>query len=618
MNHNDKSSIFHVEGLDLSGKTLLLNGMAESLHNKGISTVRRHLALKDNQYGRTEGGGIDPSAEIARIALDDHIEIARTGALDRNTAILQDSFHALRGAAFVEGVMAPRAIVDLYADIVRTIPPHALLNTILLTTSLEERVRRYQSRGVFNAFDAMVIESPERVHRMDIALRRALLGIVDAYVIDTTSLSPAQVLQIVIRNVLEKPGANTIKHSRLLNINDWKKLFEAEIDNYEKYVMGKRLVKAAKVSATNTTSTENISPVIANRLETSFRNNASAPVKILSNPIFENGLVIEKGVLIVGDVAVDELLVLAPNIKEKYVIVSTTQSHAIPTSPNPDIHLFSRPDAISKYVENKATSAIPYLNIADGHFVDTDFFVPMSTLEEENLGEISQYEVVDVTCVAKWIDTKRIHLLIETARILPHLKFRLVGIPVLSPRKKEISDRIKADILQKAADLPNLEIIESETQSHQNDDRSVMPGGYSQAQMRAIYNKTRATICFASINEGINRSICESLSCNVPVCLMSDLVGGTRDLVDQTTGVIVDPNPTSIAQGIVELLNTDGLLLSPRKTFIENFGFKNANLKLVEAIKAIGIKTGIVVNTKEIKNYFGNPWTMDLKELIDE
>lgn len=618
MNKHDKPTIYHVEGLDLSGKSLLINGMTRSLQDRGIQTVRRHLTFKDNRYGLTGEEGVDPSAQIARIALDDHIEIARTGALDRNTAILQDSFHALRGAAFVEGVMAPRAIVDLYADIVRTIPPHALLNTILLTTSLEERVRRYQSRGVFNAFDAMVIESPERVHRMDIALRRALLGIVDAYVIDTTSLSPAQVLQIVIRNVLEKPGANTIKHSRLLNINDWKKLFEAEIDNYEKYVMGKRLVKAAKVSATNTTSTENISPVIANRLETSFRNNASAPVKILSNPIFENGLVIEKGVLIVGDVAVDELLVLAPNIKEKYVIVSTTQSHAIPTSPNPDIHLFSRPDAISKYVENKATSAIPYLNIADGHFVDTDFFVPMSTLEEENLGEISQYEVVDVTCVAKWIDTKRIHLLIETARILPHLKFRLVGIPVLSPRKKEISDRIKADILQKAADLPNLEIIESETQSHQNDDRSVMPGGYSQAQMRAIYNKTRATICFASINEGINRSICESLSCNVPVCLMSDLVGGTRDLVDQTTGVIVDPNPTSIAQGIVELLNTDGLLLSPRKTFIENFGFKNANLKLVEAIKAIGIKTGIVVNTKEIKNYFGNPWTMDLKELIDE
>ena len=618
MNHNDKSSIFHVEGLDLSGKSLLLNGMAESLHNKGISTVSRHLTLKDNRHGRTEGGGIDPSAEIARIALDDHIEIARMGALDSNAAILQDSFHALRGAAFVEGVVAPRAIVDLYADIVRTIPPHALLNTILLTTSLDERVRRYKSRGVINAFDAMVVDNPERVIRMDNALRRVLLGIVDAHVIDTTFLSPAEVLQIAIRDVLDKPGDNNIKYDRLLSIQDWRQLFELEIITYEQFLMGRRLAQGTATTLAASMSTEKMSPFIANRLETSLKNNISTPVKALSHPILENGLVIEKGVLIVGDVAVDELIKLAPNIKDRYIIVSITQSHAVPTSPNPDIHLFSRPDKVSEYVESEATSTIPFLNITDGHYVDTDFFVPMSSLEEEDLGEISSCGEVDVTCIAKWIDTKRIHLLIETARILPHLKFRLVGIPVLSSRKKEISDKIKEDILRQAADLPNIEIIESETQSHQNDDGSVMPGGYSQEQMRALYNKTRVTICLASINEGINRSICESLSCNVPICLMSDLVGGTRNLVSENTGIIVDPLPTSIAEGLTELLNSDWSKKSPRETFMESYGFERANAKLIEIVDSVALLQGVKVNTNQWQNFYGTPWTMELAKLLEE
>jgi glycosyltransferase involved in cell wall biosynthesis len=332
-------------------------------------------------------------------------------------------------------------------------------------------------------------------------------------------------------------------------------------------------------------------------------------IQVLKEPKIENGQIVSRGILLCGNEVVDDLVERhGQNFRSCWFIICTTLSHRISDSLNADLHMFSNIDAVPMYLESKA-GKVPYINVSCGMFIDSDFFSPDTSVPKEN----------DVLYVVKWFPTKRIELLLEA--MLHFKKMRSVAIltiPVPTSTMLEISNNYRKKLetfIQEKKLL--VKIIQAPDGVHKHSDGTFVPGGFMPEEMRQFYNQSRMTVLLSDYDEGINRSMCESMSCNLPVLITTDLVGGSKYLVNSRSGVSVRSAPASIASGIEQILDSKDDF-SPREEFTSKWGMANSMRRLAEKIQEVAEATHEVIDTTNLRNYNGGPWTMDYYDIVEK
>jgi glycosyltransferase involved in cell wall biosynthesis len=125
------------------------------------------------------------------------------------------------------------------------------------------------------------------------------------------------------------------------------------------------------------------------------------------------------------------------------------------------------------------------------------------------------------------------------------------------------------------------------------------------------------TVLLSDYDEGINRSMCEAMSCNLPVLITADLVGGSKYLVNDRSGMSVQSTPVSIALGIEQIIDKLSNF-SPRDEFVREWGMSNSMRRLAEKIQDVAKANNEVIDTTNLRNYNGGPWTMDYYDIVEK
>lgn len=337
-----------------------------------------------------------------------------------------------------------------------------------------------------------------------------------------------------------------------------------------------------------------------------YKNKGPIAIQVLKKPIIKDSKIKERGVLIVGNETLDDLLKNSgSNFKELWFIICTTLSHRVPINLGSDLQMFSNTEGIDEYL-NSPSKNIPYFNISCGLFVDNKFFYPDSKINKE----------FDVIYVAKWYPTKRIELLIDASRQWRDgIKAMFVSVPIPTKTMSEESIGYKQRIIEDLKKAKNITWIESPDGVFKHDDGTYVPGGFTPCQMRELFNKSKMTILLSDWDEGVNRSICEGICCDLPVVMTRDLVGGSKKVILPETGVFVDPAGKSIANGIEYVLD-HYFQFKPRKWFTQNYGMQNSMRLLKNKVREISIFQGSPISVEGWNNYNGGPWTMDYYEKV--
>lgn len=342
------------------------------------------------------------------------------------------------------------------------------------------------------------------------------------------------------------------------------------------------------------------------RFEINYNNSASLPIFPITNPS-ESG---DLGVVMVGDYIAEAFVAFGLNIdplfKEKWIILSTTQSDAVPTRCiNVDFNFFTNEAGIKEYLESPASN-IPYSTLlGDGHYVDPEVFYPNPYAEK----------LYDIIYPAKWFPTKNTMLLIEAAKLDPELNIAIYGWPVVSERKILESLSYRDAIIKSVSDLQNVQIFDlglpTETDYHINPDGSVVIGSLSKEEMREkFYWKAKASIFLSEETEAVNRVCTEMLCCDIPM-IITPTIGGLERLVNDSTGILIERTPQSIIEG-VSFIKNNYKQFSPRSNFISNYGRTNANRILREIVVDLATRRNRKVNWNGFKDYGGDLWTSKL------
>lgn len=342
------------------------------------------------------------------------------------------------------------------------------------------------------------------------------------------------------------------------------------------------------------------------KFETNMGRYEQLPISVLKCPTYQEDGAVNYGVLICGDSVVDDLVKFVTGIKESWIIISTTQSHNIPVNVTPDLHLFSNQDGNEIYEKSEAGN-IPYMNLGDGgHFINDEIFYPDKKVKK----------TIDAICVSKWSETKRVELFVQAAGKLPHRQFVLIGFLVSSERKRAKSIEYRERILKyiNDNDIQNIQIVEPGDMVHKNNDGSVVPGSLTKDDMRLLYQSSKMTVLTAFDMEGINRSICEGLCCNIPSVITRDMIGGTPMLINDETGLLANPSGDSIAESIETILGMQGL--EPRQAFLRVYGITNTNNRLKRRIRELALEKLISVDVEGIKDYGGDLWSYDFYKYV--
>lgn len=331
------------------------------------------------------------------------------------------------------------------------------------------------------------------------------------------------------------------------------------------------------------------------------------PLFVIQNPVrSENGATISLGVVLVGSKMVDDFVDLIKDNRDDWFIVSLSQNSEFGKSTEPDLHVFSNILKVEEYIESPAGRLqIPYFISCCGNFIDTDIFY------EEPLP--SKY---DLLCITKTLVTKRIELFIETLRANPDLKGLLITFDMISKENKANSERYRKYIytLIKQYCLDNLKHRAIQSVEHLNSDGSFVVGELDKKNIRNLINQTKIYL-LTSQTEGINRTFAEALSCNIPVIIMDDLVGGTKEIFRKEMGEIAFPNVKSISQKIRLILKNTSKY-NPRLSYISERGKLKANENLFQTVEKIIREKNNQFIWKNPRKYGGDLWTKDIYEII--
>jgi glycosyltransferase involved in cell wall biosynthesis len=338
------------------------------------------------------------------------------------------------------------------------------------------------------------------------------------------------------------------------------------------------------------------------RFETNLANGSSLPIFPITFPV--DG---KMGVMLVGDYIAQDLIMHLNRVnvsdREKWLILSTTQSDAVPVDcSDVDYNFFTNEKGIDKYLASHA-GKIPFsTELGDGHYIDSDIFYPNPEVPKK----------WDIVYPAKWYPTKRTELLLEAAKLDPSLKIAIYGWPVVSERKIEQSILYRDLIIKMAKDIPNVEVFDAGFKtgevSHFNSDGTVVIGNLSKEEMRdKFYWPAKTSIFLSETTEAINRVCTEMLCCDVPM-LVAPTNGGMERLVSDETGVLISRSPEGILKGIHYALEHQNKFV-PRESYLKSFGKEKANKRLREIVASIAEKKGVEINWVGAKEYGGDLWT---------
>jgi glycosyltransferase involved in cell wall biosynthesis len=343
------------------------------------------------------------------------------------------------------------------------------------------------------------------------------------------------------------------------------------------------------------------------RFATNVEKGEALPVFPLLELDNEGGL----GAILVGDYVANDFvnyqLSQDPDFRDKWLVVSTTQSDVVPdTVDMTDCNIFSNASGVERYLQGAARD-VPYsLELADGLFVDPDIFTPPQDGQEVDH---------DILYMAKWYPTKKTELLIDVAQSRPDIRIGIYGWLMASERKRKTSETYREEIMGAAALLDNVTIYNAEdfssTESHVNEDGSTVLGPLSKPEVRDRFMYRSDTgIYLSEETEAVNRFGTEMLMCDKPLIVALPTYGGMeRFMVDGETSLFCERTPESIA-GAYDSITENRDQFTPRETLLEFGGKPKANQKLKEILEELAHNRGKNLSSAPWNTYSGDLWTL--------
>lgn len=194
-----------VEGLDLAGKSTLIEGMAAHYRRRGWTVSVAHGDLcRDNPVGKVTRDMMrwDPgftAEEGGPLFLASHLWDLRhfQPPSGPRSLHIQDSC-ALRSLAF-ERVVGRPEYVDRFSDVVSRLPRFDA--SYVLTARLETRRRRFAQRQVNDLHDQFMFRDPVLFSRVDSELMHLAVERCGARITDTDERTTEEVLGEVLTDL---------------------------------------------------------------------------------------------------------------------------------------------------------------------------------------------------------------------------------------------------------------------------------------------------------------------------------------------------------------------------------------------------------------------------------
>ena len=294
--------------------------------------------------------------------------------------------------------------------------------------------------------------------------------------------------------------------------------------------------------------------------------------KIEGNKIYKGALITTNpNMLIVkyGDV-----------IRKYFVIFDYLMWYGVVDSHQSDVKLVGDPRLLD-YAKKHFPSQ-DCIVMGDTDFIKPDLFKPLN-LEKE-------YDIIYVAAYALY---KRHELFLSALQILKDQ-----GIPVKCIILGTGDQEYKKKIQEMAKDLD----VKFDT--------------VNKKEVNIYLNKSKFSIMLSK-KEGIPRAISESFAANVPAIVYDDIKGGLLRLVNKQTGILTGDKPEEIAEAIKYMLE-HYREFSPRKWFVENTGFFNANKQIKKLAKKICEKNNEEFDENMEFNYDGDQRYPIEKSGLDE
>ena len=202
-----------VEGLDLAGKSTLVDGLARRLQARGWKAKVRHGDLcETNPVAKVTrkmmrwDPGFSP-AEGAPLFLASHLWDLRNykPSRDRRAVQIQDSC-ALRSLAF-ERILGCEFYAQRLTEVVEQLPNFDA--AYVLTASIKNRKERFAKREKNDLHDSFMLSDPVRFQRVDSELLRLGVEKCGAKLICTDDFGPEALLDFVWSDLEAKLGWET-------------------------------------------------------------------------------------------------------------------------------------------------------------------------------------------------------------------------------------------------------------------------------------------------------------------------------------------------------------------------------------------------------------------------
>lgn len=289
---------------------------------------------------------------------------------------------------------------------------------------------------------------------------------------------------------------------------------------------------------------------------------------IIRHPL-KDGSKIDKGAVILSDV--DRICKRFPDIRKHFYIIERRAWKGVNESKMADIKLVEDLSTFKRTSKRFPNTIL--LKIGPADFVDTDCFKP--------LGIKKEYDGIQISC---WDSYKRHELFVKGAALIKDRRFLKFGHFVTDTKPQKGKVLLKKRILELSRKL-GANIVYPFASARTNYDLS-----FSKEEMNLFINKCKVGI-LTTKTEGINRFKMECLSADIPVILPRDASFPTRKHINESTGLLFDPNPKGLVSAL-DYVFKNREKFRPRDYILKNTGHKNALNQLKNALMSLCKRDG--------------------------
>ncbi len=191
-----------VTGIDLAGKTTLVNGLVVGLKDRGYDIVANKFDLQKTQLMTYARHLMDENWEERKLVINGLLALSflvdgLTYRPPRECIFVQDSYIE-RTIAYCHAYNVPHVekILELFKDKLF----HFDIN-IYLTADIETRKKRLLAMGNRDFFDSVVFRDPEKAESMDERIEDIVNNERGYLRIDTTHLSIPEVRNVSLKHI---------------------------------------------------------------------------------------------------------------------------------------------------------------------------------------------------------------------------------------------------------------------------------------------------------------------------------------------------------------------------------------------------------------------------------